>query len=125
MTQAVLRVVAKEKEDTEKKRALDAALSQIDRAFGKGSVMRLGQREKALIPMRFHRLLGSGRRSASAACRVAAWSKFTVRNRQARPRSRCTWSPKSEEGRRRRLRRREHALDPGYAGNWASISTSF
>jgi len=46
MTQAVLRVVAKE--DSEKKRALDAALSQIDRAFGKGSVMRLGQREKAV-----------------------------------------------------------------------------
>jgi recombination protein RecA len=48
MTQAVLRVVGKEKEDTEKKRALDAALSQIERAFGKGSVMRLGQREKAV-----------------------------------------------------------------------------
>jgi recombination protein RecA len=35
-------------EDGEKKRALEAALSQIDRAFGKGSVMRLGQREKAV-----------------------------------------------------------------------------
>jgi recombination protein RecA len=46
MTQAVLRVVAKE--DSDKRRALDAALSQIDRAFGKGSVMRLGQREKAV-----------------------------------------------------------------------------
>src|SRR5262245_19813075 len=46
MTQAVLRVVAKE--DSEKKRALEAALSQIDRAFGKGSVMRLGQRDKAV-----------------------------------------------------------------------------
>ena len=46
MTQAVLRVV--QKEDADKKRALDAALSQIDRAFGKGSVMRLGQREKAV-----------------------------------------------------------------------------
>ena len=46
MTQAVLRVVGKE--DSEKKRALDAALSQIDRAFGKGSVMRLGQRERAV-----------------------------------------------------------------------------
>jgi recombination protein RecA len=46
MTQAVLRVVAKE--DTDKKRALEAALSQIDRVFGKGSVMRLGQREKAV-----------------------------------------------------------------------------
>ena len=46
MSQAVLRVVGKE--DSEKKRALEAALSQIDRAFGKGSVMRLGQRDKAV-----------------------------------------------------------------------------
>ncbi len=46
MTQAALRVVGKE--DSDKKRALEAALSQIDRAFGKGSVMKLGQREKAV-----------------------------------------------------------------------------
>jgi recombination protein RecA len=46
MSQAVLRVVAKD--DTDKKKALEAALSQIDRAFGKGSVMRLGAREKAV-----------------------------------------------------------------------------
>src|SRR5690349_16707162 len=46
MTQAILRVV--EKEDSDKRRALEAALSQIDRAFGKGSVMKLGQREKAV-----------------------------------------------------------------------------
>ena len=32
-----------EKSDMDKKKALDAALSQIDRAFGKGSVMKLGQ----------------------------------------------------------------------------------
>ena len=44
MSQAPLRVVGKE-ENTDKKRALEAALSQIDRAFGKGSVMKLGQRE--------------------------------------------------------------------------------
>jgi recombination protein RecA len=46
VAQAVLRVV--KQDDSEKKRALEAALSQIDRAFGKGSVMRLGQREKAV-----------------------------------------------------------------------------
>ncbi|MEY4879959.1 MAG: hypothetical protein RJB62_1428, partial [Pseudomonadota bacterium] len=46
MSQAVLRVVTKVNDD--KKRALEAALSQIDRNFGKGSVMRLGQREKAV-----------------------------------------------------------------------------
>ena len=44
MAQAVLRVV--ERGDSDKKKALEAALSQIDRAFGKGSVMRLGSREK-------------------------------------------------------------------------------
>src|ERR1700692_853790 len=43
MTQAALRVVAKE--DNDKKRALEAALSQIDRAFGKGSVMKMGARD--------------------------------------------------------------------------------
>ncbi|QDH14337.1 recombinase RecA [Formicincola oecophyllae] len=32
--------------NTDKSRALEAALSQIDRAFGKGSVMRLGERPK-------------------------------------------------------------------------------
>ena len=45
MSQAALRVVSKEDGNSDKKRALEAALSQIDRAFGKGSVMKLGQRE--------------------------------------------------------------------------------
>jgi len=44
MSQAALKVVGKE-ETSERRRALEAALSQIDRAFGKGSVMKLGQRE--------------------------------------------------------------------------------
>jgi recombination protein RecA len=34
------------KEDGEKQRALEAALTQIDRAFGKGSVMKLGEKGK-------------------------------------------------------------------------------
>jgi recombination protein RecA len=38
-----LRVV--EKETADKGRAIDAAISQIERAFGRGSIMRLGQRE--------------------------------------------------------------------------------
>ena len=46
MKEAVLRVVGRgEDKSGDKKRALEAALSQIDRAFGKGSVMKLGQRE--------------------------------------------------------------------------------
>jgi len=41
---AVLKVVEKEGMDN-KNKALDAALAQIERAFGKGSIMKLGQRE--------------------------------------------------------------------------------
>ena len=37
-----------DKDDMDKNKALDAALSQIERAFGKGSIMRLGQRESAV-----------------------------------------------------------------------------
>ena len=44
MTQAILRVVGKDG-NNDRKKALEAALSQIDRAFGKGSVMKLGSRE--------------------------------------------------------------------------------
>jgi len=44
MSQAALRVVGKE-DNGDRKRALEAALSQIDRAFGKGSVMKLGSRD--------------------------------------------------------------------------------
>jgi recombination protein RecA len=36
--------------DTNKEKALAAALAQIDRQFGKGTVMRLGDREKVSIP---------------------------------------------------------------------------
>ena len=47
MTQAALRVVGRE-DNGDRKRALEAALSQIDRAFGKGSVMKLGSRDLGL-----------------------------------------------------------------------------
>ena len=46
MTQPTLRIV--EKDSMEKNKALEAALAQIERAFGKGSVMKLGQRETAV-----------------------------------------------------------------------------
>jgi len=43
MSQAMLRLVDKDTMDRQK--ALEAALGQIERSFGKGSIMRLGQRE--------------------------------------------------------------------------------
>jgi len=46
MSQPNLRLVDRDMMDRSK--ALDAALGQIERAFGKGSIMRLGQREKVV-----------------------------------------------------------------------------
>lgn len=46
MSQSALRIV--EKDSMDKNKALEAAVAQIERAFGKGSVMRLGQRESAV-----------------------------------------------------------------------------
>lgn len=49
MADAALRLV--EKDNVDKSKALDAALGQIERAFGKGSIMRLGQREVVDTPV--------------------------------------------------------------------------
>jgi recombination protein RecA len=46
MSSAALKLV--EGHSMDKTKALDAALSQIERAFGKGSIMRLGKNEKAV-----------------------------------------------------------------------------
>ena len=41
----VSRIPVVDKDNSDKTRAIDAAVTQIERAFGKGSIMRLGQRE--------------------------------------------------------------------------------
>jgi recombination protein RecA len=46
MSELALHLV--ENSDMDKKKALDAALSQIERAFGKGSIMRLGDNDKVI-----------------------------------------------------------------------------
>src|SRR6478735_3036669 len=46
MSQPALRIV--EGTSMDKSKALSAALSQIERQFGKGSVMRLGKNDKAM-----------------------------------------------------------------------------
>ena len=40
-----IRLVSKEKDSIEKEKALKNAVSQIEQSYGKGSVMKLGQRE--------------------------------------------------------------------------------
>ena len=48
MAAATLRVVEGISMDKDKSKALDAALSQIERAFGKGSIMKLGKNDKSI-----------------------------------------------------------------------------
>ncbi len=44
MSKGAIRLVKNEKKNMDKEKAIEAALSQIDKAFGKGSVMKLGQK---------------------------------------------------------------------------------
>ena len=46
MSQSALKLI--DKDTMDKERALEAAVTQIERAFGKGSIMKLGQREGAV-----------------------------------------------------------------------------
>ena len=46
MTQNVLELAGKR--DMDKSKALESALAQIERNFGKGSIMKLGQREAVM-----------------------------------------------------------------------------
>ena len=46
MAEPALRLI--EKDNMDKTKALDAALTQIERAFGKGSIMKLGQNDAAV-----------------------------------------------------------------------------
>ena len=46
MSATVVQLV--EKDGMDKQKALEAALGQIERAFGKGSIMKLGQRESVV-----------------------------------------------------------------------------
>ena len=67
--QTALRLLDKEAMD--RQRALDAALGQIERAFGKGSIMKLGSRESV--------------RSTLSACAVLGSSVWHVGRHDCRP----------------------------------------
>ena len=65
--------VVEQQSDMDRKKALEAALSQIDRAFGKGSVMKLGANTKvAEIESVSTGSLALILLLASVACRAAA-----------------------------------------------------
>ena len=48
--------------DANKQKALDAALSQIERQFGKGAIMKMGEQPREAIPCYLHWLFRLGYR---------------------------------------------------------------
>jgi hypothetical protein len=76
-----------QKMDDNKSKALQAALAQIEKQFGKGSIMRMGD-GLAIDDIQTVSTgsLGLDIAWASAACRAAGWSRSTARNPPARPR---------------------------------------
>ena len=72
--------------DENKKKALAAALGQIERQFGKGTVMRMGDSSAARdIEVISTGSLGWILPSASAVCLRDVSSKFTARNLPVKP----------------------------------------
>jgi len=72
-----------------KAKALQAALAQIEKQFGKGSIMKMDSQpcrtSRSFPPVRS----GSTSRSAWADCRGAAWWRSTGRSPRARRPSPC------------------------------------
>ena len=96
--------------------ALDVALGQIERQFGKGSVMRMSDRPQVSSARSRPARSPSTWRSGSAGSRAAASSRSSAR----RPRARRRWSTTSMAEAQRRggicaFIDAEHAMDPQYA----------
>ena len=67
-------------QDSERGRALTAALAQIERQFGKGSLMRLGTKSRFLFPQFLQGPLGWISLLALADYPEEEWLKYMVRN---------------------------------------------
>jgi len=92
------------KDDSEKKRALEAALHRSTVAFGKGSVMRLGQREGAVETDAVS--TGSLASILPSGSRIAAGRVVEIYGPESSGKTTLAlqlWSPRSRERRRRRL----------------------
>ncbi len=62
------KMAASDKAAGERQKALDAALSQIDRAFGKGSAMKLGSKEAMQVEAISTGSLGKARARRRSRC---------------------------------------------------------
>src|ERR1700736_3492832 len=112
---AALKLVEKQGMDS-KNKALDAALAQIERAFGKGSIMKLGQREAVEIES-----ISTGSLGLDIALGIGGLPNGRVVEIDG-PESSCTATlsrhviaESQKKGGTCAFIDAEHALDPGYA----------
>ena len=119
MAKPALKVV-ESKASMNKQKALDAALSQIERAFGKGSIMKIRRRPRD-PKNSFHRYRahwGLISPSALAASHVVALSRFTAPESSGKTTLALHIIAEAQKaGGVCALCDAEHALDPGYAHN--------
>jgi len=102
--------------DNNRKKALDAALSQIERQFGKGSVMRMGDVERQLIPA-----ISTGSLGLDIALGIGGLPKgriVEIYGPESSGKTTLTLQVVAEaqkQGATCAFVDAEHALDPGYA----------
>ena len=72
--------------DDNRQKALNAALSQIERQFGKGAIMRMGDTTTRDVAVVSTGSLGLDIALGVGACPTAAWPRSTAQNPRARPR---------------------------------------
>ena len=112
-------------ERDERSKAIEAALSQIDKQFGKGSIMRLGSREKVEVPA-----IPTGSLSLDAALGVGGMPRGRVIEIYGPESSGKTTlalhaiAEAQKTGGSAAFVDAEHALDPAYAKKLESTSTS-
>jgi recombination protein RecA len=116
MSQPALKVI--EREGMDKSKALDAALGQIERAFGKGSIMRLGQNESAVET----EAISTGSLGLDIALGIGGLPRGRVAEIYGPESSGKTTlalhvvAEAQKQGGTCAFIDAEHALDPGYAG---------
>ena len=72
--------------DQNRKKALDAALSQIERQFGKGAVMRMGEQPREAIPAVSTGSLGLDIALGIGGCLLVALLRYTGLSLQVKQR---------------------------------------
>jgi recombination protein RecA len=125
MMQTVLRLV--DKETMDKQKALEAAVTQIERNFGKGSIMRLGQHENAVDI----EAISTGSLGLDLALGIGGLPRGRIVEIYGPESSGKTTlalhviAEAQKKGGTCAFVDAEHALDPSYARKLGSISTIF